>query len=58
MDLAERLVVDFNVHPSEIAALTPYSSQREEIKSLIKKKSTLKGVNVKTITDSQGLYIC
>lgn len=54
VNIAERLVEVYKVDPGEIAALTPYSSQREEIKSLLRKKSNLNGVQVKTITDSQG----
>ena len=37
----------------EIAAITPYSAQKEEIKKYLEREN-VKGVTVKTITDSQG----
>ena len=42
------LIGKFKLNASEIAVLTPYSAQREEI------KKQLKLVEVKTITESQG----
>ena len=39
----------------EIAALTPYSAQREEIRKELR-NFKVKGVPVKTITDSQGTF--
>ena len=40
----------------EIAALTPYSAQREEIRKELQ-NSGVRGVRVKTITDSQGTFM-
>ena len=44
-----------NVHPNEIAVLTPYSAQKVEIKRIAEKQEII-GVEVKTITESQGEY--
>jgi len=41
------------IDPKHIAALTPYSAQREEIRKQMKKQR-VSGVEVKTITESQG----
>ncbi len=38
----------------EIAAITPYSAQKEEIKKQLKQLE-LEAVMVKTITDAQGI---
>ena len=43
------------VAQNEIAALTPYSAQKDEIKKcLLKKDPKLSNVQVKTVTESQG----
>ena len=50
------LTTKFGVHPREVAALTPYSAQREEIKRRLESKR-LTGIEVKTITESQGMHL-
>ena len=47
------LIDDHAIDPRQIAALTPYSAQREEIRKQMKKQRVT-GVQVKTITESQG----
>ena len=42
----------------EIAVLTPYSAQKEEIKKQIRPKQSLNGIVIKTITESQGVQNC
>ena len=42
----------------EIAVLTPYSAQKEEIIKQMKLKRSLKDIRVKTITESQGVPNC
>ena len=65
MDIAERLVCHYRVPNSEIAVLTPYSAQKEEIGEELKQRiARQKGkrlerklnenIQVKTITESQG----
>ena len=41
---------------TEIAALTPYSAQREEIRREFRNFGVKRDVCVKTITDSQGMF--
>ena len=48
----EVLVNTFKVPPREVAALTPYSAQREEIKKKLQERRI--AIEVKTITESQG----
>ena len=53
MEIVEVLIHTHKISSSEIAVLSPYSAQKEEIKiQLTKRKVT--GVAVKTITESQG----
>jgi len=47
------LIDKHTIDPRHIAALTPYSAQREEIRKQMKKQRVT-GVEVKTITESQG----
>ena len=47
------LIDNHTIDPRQIAALTPYSAQREEIRKQMKKQRVT-GVEVKTITESQG----
>ena len=47
------LIDKHTIDPRHIAALTPYSAQREEIRKQMKKRR-VNGVEVKTITESQG----
>jgi len=47
------LIDNHTIDPRQIAALTPYSAQREEIRKQMKKRR-VNGVEVKTITESQG----
>ena len=49
----KKLTEIYRVHPSEIVALTPYSAQKEEITSQLRKQK-VNGIQVKTITESQG----
>ena len=51
--IAKQLIIIYGVNAEEIAALTPYSAQREEIRRELRNFG-VKGVRVKTITDSQG----
>ena len=67
VDIAEKLVCQYDVPNSEIAILTPYSAQKEVIKEKltkriqqpkIKRERRLRNLRdnltVKTITESQG----
>ena len=64
MDIAQKLICEFNVPSSEIAILTPYSAQKEAINEKLrrrkeqqkknKEKKVLGDIPVKTITESQG----
>ena len=47
------LVTKHRVDQGQIAALTPYSAQKEEIKRYLKARS-LSQIQVKTVTESQG----
>jgi superfamily I DNA and/or RNA helicase len=47
------LVTRHGVAQKQIAALTPYSAQKEEIKKYLKLKA-LPDITVKTVTESQG----
>lgn len=49
------LVTRHRVAQNQIAALTPYSAQKEEIKKYLKVRN-LSGIQVKTVTESQGEY--
>lgn len=54
-DIAFELVMHHHVAQNQIAALTPYSAQKDEIKKwLLKKNPKLSNVHVKTVTESQG----
>lgn len=47
-----------HVAQNQIAALTPYSAQKDEIKKYLSKKDPkLSGVHVKTVTESQGIIL-
>ena len=50
------LVTRHRVAQNQIAALTPYSAQKEEIKKYLKDRN-LAGIQVKTVTESQGDYL-
>ncbi len=52
--IAKKLVGTHGIHPDRIAAITPYSAQREEIRKQLQTQS-LSAVLVKTITESQGI---
>ena len=64
MDIAQKLICEFNVPSSQIAILTPYSAQKEAINEKLrrrkeqqrknKEKKVLGDIPVKTITESQG----
>ena len=55
MELASTLISRHNVKPGEIAVITPYSAQKEEVKKQLKQKGKgVENVIVKTITDAQG----
>ena len=48
-----------HVAPNQIAALTPYSAQKDEIKKcLLRKDPKLSSVHVRTVTESQGNVQC
>ena len=49
---------EYRVSLREIAVLTPYSAQKEEIIKQMKLKRSLKDIRVKTITESQGVPNC
>ena len=49
------LVTNHRVAQNQIAALTPYSAQKEEIKKHLKDRN-LSQIQVKTVTESQGNY--
>ena len=53
VEIMKVLIDDHTIDPRQIAALTPYSAQREEIRKQMKKRR-VNGVEVKTITESQG----
>ena len=53
--IARQLIITYGVKAEEIAALTPYSAQREEIRRELR-NSRVRDVRVKTITDSQGTF--
>ena len=55
VQIAKRLIDTHKVVPKQIAALSPYSAQREEIKKQLERQHVT-GVQVKTITESQGDY--
>ena len=43
------------MEPGEIAVITPYSAQKEEVKKQLKRNGNgVENVIVKTITDAQG----
>ena len=50
--IAKHLINNCGVNAEEIAALTPYSAQREEIRRELRNRD----IRVKTITDSQGTF--
>ena len=52
--IARELIITYRINSEEIAALTPYSAQREEIRRELRSYG-VRGVRVKTITDSQGM---
>lgn len=56
MDIASALVTKHRVSQDQIAALTPYSAQKEEIKIYLKARN-LSQIQVKTVTESQGNYM-
>ena len=56
VEIAHVLVSHHKVPRTSLTALTPYSSQKEEIKKRLEEK-TLSEIPVKTITESQGEYI-
>ncbi len=49
------LVARHKVAQKQIAALTPYSAQKEEIKKYLRARN-LSDITVKTVTESQGDY--
>ena len=51
--IASILVTRHQVKENEIAALTPYSAQKEEVKKHLLDKG-LSTMQVKTVTESQG----
>ena len=53
MDIALVLVTKHGVAHDQIAALTPYSAQKEEIKKCLRARN-LSRIQVKTVTESQG----
>lgn len=53
--IAKQLIITYGVDATEIAALTPYSAQREEIRKELR-NYRVGEVRVKTITDSQGTF--
>jgi len=53
VDIAKVLIHIHGVDPDMIAALTPYSAQKEEIRAQLENQN-ITGVLVKTITESQG----
>lgn len=46
----------YQVAQNQIAALTPYSAQKEEIKRILR-ENNVPDIQVKTVTESQGLII-
>ena len=65
VDIAEKLVCQYDVANSEIAILTPYSAQKEVIKEKLTqrirqpkireiRRNLRNDIQVKTITESQG----
>lgn len=56
MHIAKILIEVHEVAPGEIAVLTPYSAQKAEIKRQMERQD-ITGVEVKTITESQGKHI-
>ena len=55
MELAVTLISRHKVEPGEIAVITPYSAQKEEVKKQLKRNGNgVENVIVKTITDAQG----
>ncbi len=54
---AEELISKYGMQPGEIAAITPYSAQKEEIKNQLQLLK-IGGVVVKTIMDAQGIMVC
>ncbi len=51
--IAKTLITVHGVSPKEVAAITPYSAQREEIRKQLQTQA-VSDVLVKTITESQG----
>ena len=51
--IVKTLTNSYKVKPNEIAALTPYSAQKEEIKKQLERQR-VRDIQVKTITESQG----
>ena len=47
-------MTQYQVAQNQIAALTPYSAQKEEIKRILIEKN-VPNIQVKTVTESQGL---
>ena len=53
--IAKELITNHSIDPKQIAAITPYSAQREEIRKQLQAYN-IHDVLVKTITESQGIY--
>ena len=53
VEIAKVLIHKHGVDPDMIAALTPYSAQKEEIRAQLENQN-ITGVLVKNITESQG----
>ena len=54
-EVAFALVTKHGVKQDQIAALTPYSAQKEEIKKCLRNRG-LSEIRVKTVTESQGTF--
>ena len=61
VDIAERLVFQWNVRHSEVAILTPYTAQKEAISDEVKRRREFQrrierrgDITIKSITESQG----
>ena len=54
VEIAKVLHRDFKVDLKDIAVLTPYFTQKEKIKLLVKDDKIMKKLTVATINDSQG----
>ena len=53
----ETLINKYKIETKELAVLTPYKDQKILIRKLLEEKRIV-DISVRTITESQGMYVC